>query len=116
MEIIQFLIFGAIIVLAIVQQVTKSARKDELARKKQSTPVFPVEETEEKVETEIPTFASIKAKYKQPKPNITHPKVQSATAKNSAAVSPAPDNRIKLSTREEARRAFIYSEIFNRKY
>lgn len=116
MEIIQFLIFGIIVVVAIVQQVTKSAKKEEAARKQRPIAVFPVEVEEEMIENKIVTPAPIKRKNKQPKQNMPSSKVQSATAKNSETAAQTSGKRIKLTTREEAKRAFIYSEIFNRKY
>lgn len=114
MEIIQFLIFGIIVIIAIVQQVAKGAPKAHPARKRPMPAYLPEAETVTGG-TEAP--APPRRKHKQHKPAQPFPKAQAVAASpKGKGVRTGSDVRIKLNTREEARRAFIYSEIFNRKY
>ncbi len=52
-----------------------------------------------------------KRKKEEPKITMSHPKQQTESAKKKDA-----HERISIKTKSEAKRAFIYSEIFNRKY
>lgn len=52
-----------------------------------------------------------KRKKEEPKITMSHPKQQTESAKKEDA-----RERISIKTKSEAKRAFIYSEIFNRKY
>lgn len=114
MEIIQILIFGIIIAAAIRQQV---ARKPVARRQYPMPPGTP--EAETATETVAPEFP--RRKHKPHKPAVpASPKAKAHAGTTSppegAGARTVPGMRIKMDTREEARRAFIYSEIFNRKY
>lgn len=113
MEGIQIIIFIIIIAVAIAQQISKAYKKEKAASPKEVlADMFPPLEVEEKPVSPAPMIHKPKATRKpnQPiapsKPNIS---TQTKDKKTTSA-------SIKLNTREEARRAFIYSEIFNRKY
>ena len=103
MEIVQVLIFVVIIAIAIVQQITK-------AKKETATP-----SPHEVLTDMFPTIEEIEGEGQTVSPRPVKSKPQPAYKKNKDKLSDE-NTRIKLSTREEARRAFIYSEIFNRKY
>ena len=104
MEIVQVLIFMVIIAIAIVQQITKAKKETGTPSPREVlTDMFPtIEETEEEEQTISPR--PIKC---TPRP---------IRKKNTRHTPSDEKKRIALNTREEARRAFIYSEIFNRKY
>lgn len=104
MEIIQVIIFMTIVVAAIVQQTSKAGkRKKTLSPKEVLADTFPVSPDQTVHKPQTPRMPH--------RPTMRKP-----------AVSPREENKkegrtpIRLSTKEEARRAFIYSEIFNRKY
>ena len=116
MDIIQVLIFIVIIVVAIVQQISKAGKEKKTPSPKEVLadmfPEIEQESMEEKVSV-------------SPAPAVRKPqssRMQNQSIIRKAVASPLAENKrenrtpIKLSTKEEARRAFIYSEIFNRKY
>ena len=116
MDIIQVLIFIVIIVVAIVQQISKAGKEKKTPSPKEVlADMFPEidhESMEEKVSV-------------SPAPAVRKPqssRMQNQSIIRKAVAPPLAENKrenrtpIKLSTKEEARRAFIYSEIFNRKY
>lgn len=110
MDIIQVIIFIIIIVAAIVQQISKTGKE-----KKVLADIFP-EIEQENIEEDLPV-SSVQTVRTPQTPRMQHqPMVKKPTD------SPRKENKredrtpIRLSTKEEARRAFIYSEIFNRKY
>ncbi|EEB25545.1 hypothetical protein BACDOR_01994 [Phocaeicola dorei DSM 17855] len=116
MDIIQVLIFIVIIVVAIVQQISKAGKEKKTPSPKEVLadmfPEIEQESMEEKVSVSpAPTV-------RKPQPS----RMQNQSIIRKAVASPLAENKrenrtpIKLSTKEEARRAFIYSEIFNRKY
>lgn len=109
MEVVQVLIFVAIVAVAIMKQLAKA--KKEAEARSQSIPT-PVE-----VEIEEQPMISPAPVTRKPQRPASQ-KNQKATVTQVASKSELPQSqtKIKLSTREEARRAFIYSEIFNRKY
>lgn len=117
-DIFQILFFVAFAVLGIVPQIVK--RKKEKGAQPQ--PFSPEEEWEE-------TFDNWEEKEIHPQPIVkqaakpqkrvfnsvkTHPQSSQATTLQSS--SSKSGKKIKLSSKKEAKRAFIYSEIFNRKY
>ena len=116
MDIIQVLIFIVIIVVAIVQQISKAGKEKKTPSPKEVLadmfPEIEQESMEEKVSVSPATAVR--------KPQSSRMQNQSIIRK--AVAPPLAENKrenrtpIKLSTKEEARRAFIYSEIFNRKY
>ena len=113
-EIIQILIFVGAMVIMVVQQNVKSKKKSE------TTPspageiledIFP--ELKQATQQAPPAKPQKKsAPRKKPARACTQPSAE--TPKPTPPTSSAP--RIRLNNREEAKRAFIYSEIFNRKY
>ena len=116
MDIIQVIIFIIIIVAAIVQQISKTGKEKKTpSPKKVLADIFP-EIEQENIEEDLPV-SSVQTVRTPQTPRMQHqPMVKKPTD------SPRKENKredrtpIRLSTKEEARRAFIYSEIFNRKY
>ena len=115
MEIVQVLIFMVIIAIAIVQQITKLKRKRATPSPREVlTDMFPtIEETEEEEQTISPRpikCAPRPIRKKKEKP------LSAPIANENTRHTPSDEKkRIALNTREEARRAFIYSEIFQSK-
>ena len=116
MDIIQVLIFIVIIVVAIVQQISKAGKEKKTPSPKEVLadmfPEIEQESMEEKVSVSpAPAVRKPQSSRMQHQPMVKKP-----------TDSPRKENKredrtpIRLSTKEEARRAFIYSEIFNRKY
>lgn len=113
-EIIQLVVFVFIMVAAAVQQTVKEKQKPKKALSPQEVPeeMFP----EILQEEPTPEASSVVKKKK--------PFTSGRTVETSRKKTPPPaqktecpaGKKIRLNTREEARRAFIYSEIFNRKY
>ena len=116
MDIIQVIIFIIIIVAAIVQQISKTGKEKKTpSPKKVLADIFP-EIEQENIEEDLPV-SSVQT-VRKPQPS----RMQNQSIIRKAVAPPLAENKrenrtpIKLSTKEEARRAFIYSEIFNRKY
>ena len=115
MDIIQVIIFIIIIVAAIVQQISKTGKEKKTpSPKKVLADIFP-EIEQENIEEDLPV-SSVQTVRTPQTPRMQHqPMVKKPTD------SPRKENKredrtpIRLSTKEEARRAFIYSEIL-RKY
>ena len=115
-EIIQILIFVGAMVIAVIGQNAKNKKKPMTASPQEVLEdMFP--EIEEPQETVVvrPVSAPPSTERRKtpftPHPNLRH--------KSPPTTPPAPtrqEKKISLSSKEEARRAFIYSEIFNRKY
>lgn len=116
-EIIQILIFVGAMVIAVVGQNAKNKKKPATASPQEVLEdMFP--EIKDIQETSVvepqPTPNPAPAFKKTIRKNPTKPQgppqkmVQSPPAKQ--------EKKIRLNNREEAKRAFIYSEIFNRKY
>ena len=112
MDIIQVLIFIVIIVVAIVQQISKAGKEKKTPSPKEVlADMFP-EIEQESMEEKVSVF---------PAPAVRKPqssRMQNQSIIRKAVAPPLAENKrenrtpIKLSTKEEARRAFIYSEIF----
>ncbi|MBQ4056524.1 MAG: hypothetical protein IJD32_05395 [Bacteroidaceae bacterium] len=114
-EIIQILIFVGAMVIMVVQQNVKSKKKPE------TTPspageiledIFP--ELKQATTQQAPPAKPQKKSAPRKKPARAFTQPSAETPKPTPPTSSAP--RIRLNNREEAKRAFIYSEIFNRKY
>ena len=113
-EYIQILIFVGAMFIMIVQQSIKE-------KKKPKTSPFPEGEILEEVFPDLANNEEIPqpqpSKKSSPKKKRPQP---SAKPFKPVSETPAPSSpskgKIRLSSREEAKRAFIYSEIFNRKY
>jgi len=116
MDIIQVIIFIIIIVAAIVQQISKTGKEKKTpSPKKVLADMFP-EIEQENIGEDLPVSPAQTVRKPQT------PRMQNQSIIRKAVAPPLAENKrenrtpIKLSTKEEARRAFIYSEIFNRKY
>ena len=116
MDIIQVLIFIVIIVVAIVQQISKAGKEKKTPSPKEVlTDMFP-EIGEENIREELPVSPTRKVRKPQTHRMQHQPVVKQTPASPREEAKKEKRTPIKLSTKEEARRAFIYSEIFNRKY
>lgn len=116
MDIIQVVIFIIIIFMAIVQQISK-ANKEKRAPSPQEVleDMFP--ETEQENMKEELSGPPTRITRKPHSHRMQHRPVESTpTVSLRKEKRPKKQDSIKLSTKNEARRAFIYSEIFNRKY
>lgn len=115
-EIVQILIFVGAMVIAVVGQNVKAKKNPKTVSPQEVLEdMFPeIEDNQETQTMDSPTvekptpisrktFVKTKIPNKSPQPA----KVQPTLPKKS---------KIHLNNREEAKRAFIYSEIFNRKY
>lgn len=120
MEDLQIIFLIAMAVVAVVQQVQKAGKqsKTTASRKAVLTDEFPeiMPEVAEEGLPMAPAPSKVR-KHKSPKHGMPRSTVSRT---GDAPVRPmAPthtQSSVRLSTREEARRAFIYSEIFRRKY
>ena len=114
-EIVQILIFVAAMVIAVVGKSSKSKKQTATPSPedvlKEAFPGTEYLQPEEKASQPQP-IRPIKAKRTSPK--VRTPRVEPQQAP--LVVPQKQTDKIKLSTRAEARKAFIYSEIFNRKY
>ncbi|MEY8586859.1 hypothetical protein [Phocaeicola sartorii] len=116
MDIIQVIIFIVIIVVAIVQQISKAGKEKKTPSPKEVlTDMFP-EIGEENIREELPVSPTRKVRKPQTHRMQHQPVVKQTPASPRKEAKKEKRTPIKLSTKEEARRAFIYSEIFNRKY
>ena len=113
-EIIQILIFVGAMVIAVIGQNAKNKKKPMTASPKEVLEDMFPEITLQEEENAMPSTrqpvperkrTSVK---KQPIPPPAAPERRKETSKQ--------EKKISLSQKSEARRAFIYSEIFNRKY
>ena len=106
-DIIQILIFVGAMVIAVVGQNVKN--------KKKSTHTSP----EEVLEDLFPETHDVQEPIVLERKRTPHKiptATQSSHQSNIEPSSPKKTQKIRLNCREEAKRAFIYSEIFNRKY
>lgn len=116
MDIIQVIIFIVIIVVAIVQQISKAGKEKKTPSPKEVlTDMFP-EIGKENIREELPVSPTRKVRKPQTHRMQHQPVVKQTPASPREEAKKEKRTPIKLSTKEEARRAFIYSEIFNRKY
>lgn len=125
MDGMEILVFIAIMGLLLYQKSTRKQSKDKKPRQKRPAhPVVLEEEEEEEVpETvvpiEKPAMSRPDSLYEATLERKPFPPVSEQKGKVTTRVSPikrSSDGRIRFRTREDARRAFLYSEIFNRKY
>ena len=119
-DIIQILFYVAVVAIAIISRITNNKEKSETPLPKevledgfpeieieQEEPVYMAPSPEVIVqETVVPeqTFSPI-----EPTPSTIIPDMPSQAPQK-------PTRKVRINTREEARRAFIYSETFKRKY
>lgn len=124
MDGMEILVFIAIMGLLLYQKSTRKQSKDKKPRQKRpARPVVVPEEEEEFPETVVPIQepamygtdslyeATLKRKSMRPVPE---PKKKVSTGV--PATKEDSGEKIHFRSREDARRAFLYSEIFNRKY
>lgn len=121
-DIIQILIFAGAMVLSIIIQSAKNKKKAETASPKDVLEdMFPDIDLPKDMEEAAPVQPIQTAsplKRTSPKANKKTYKPQQVQQVKQAppAPTPKPTEKIRINTRKEARRAFIHSEIFNRKY
>ena len=117
-DIIQILIFVGAMVIAVVGQSAKNKKKpDTPSPEEVLEDLFPeIEVVEEPVETPAPQ--PLRTKVKSYTQTFQHAKPLSRKTEPSEPLpaSAKPKQKVRISTPQEARRAFIHSEIFNRKY
>ena len=112
-DIFQILIFVAFAVLSFIPQLIKGKKE----------PKVPSGTSQEMLEEVCPEIwmeeCQEKTIIRESKP-LKQERVQTVLKESSHASqpssSPMKDKKIRLNNKEEAKRAFIYSEIFNRKY
>ena len=115
-EIIQILKLVGPMVLIVIAVISRSSKKQ-----------YPATSPEEVLEEMFPVTDDLQPEEKAPqlqpvrpiKAKRTSPKVRTPRVEPRQAPLVVPQkqtDKIKLSTQAEARKAFIYSEIFNRKY
>ena len=114
-EFIQILIFVGAMVIAVVGQNAKNKKKP-----KTTSPQEVLEDMFPEIEVDQEAPIAEPQPAPQPKPVFKRkPRMDSTPPQPPQATVPQPKKEkqiISLSNREEARRAVIYSEIFNRKY
>lgn len=111
MEIFQVLVVVAMIAIAVWQKSREKRVKRMQIRKQQ---------LKKKLDTHltvVPPPIPVEARTKK-KEELRKPIEQASTSllPSQSAVHETRTSSVRLNTREEARRAFIYSEIFSRKY
>ena len=113
-EIIQILIFVGAMLIAVIGQNAKNKKKPMTASPQEVLEdMFPEITLQEEENAMSPTRQPVPERKrtpvkKQPIPPPAAPERRKETSKQ--------EKKISLSQKSEARRAFIYSEIFNRKY
>ena len=116
-EIIQILVFAGAMIASVVIQSAKNKKKPKTVSPQEVLEdMFPdLEEFQEEAPIQPET---VQKPVVSPKRKPSKAKAKPVPVKPVES-QPAPqkeDTKIRLNTRKEARRAFIYSEIFNRKY
>ena len=117
-DIIQILIFVGAMVIAVVGQSAKNKKKpDTPSPEEVLEDLFPEIEVQEKP-VETPASQPLRPKVKSCTQTFQHakPVIRKTEPSDPLPVSAKPKQKVRISTRQEARRAFIHSEIFNRKY
>jgi outer membrane biosynthesis protein TonB len=113
-EFIQIIIFVGAMVIAVIGQNTKSKKKPmDASPQEVLEDMFPEIELQEDEAMTAPTPAPAPVRKKPRKkttPNVMKTPVEPPKE------SSKKEQKISLNSREKARQAFIYSEIFNRKY
>ena len=116
-EILQILIFVGAMVIAVVGQNAKNKKKPTTTSPQEVlADMFPDIEVDQKAPiTEQEPIPPPKPVFKR-KPHMASIKPPPPQTPVSQPTKEKEKQKISLSNRKEARRAFIYSEIFNRKY
>ena len=116
-EILQILIFVGAMVIAVVGQNAKNKKKPTTASPQEVLEdMFPDIETDQETPIAEPQPAPQLKPVFQRKPRMASTPPQPPQTPVSQPTKEKEKQKISLSNRKEARRAFIYSEIFNRKY
>ena len=106
------MVFMVSMVVALVEKYNKARPKQSSSPQELQEDVFPEIELQEEEIIAQPqrpsTFPKRSARKKEPMPQLSSHDKREET--------PRQKKRIDLRHRDEAKRAFIYSEIFNRKY
>ena len=114
-EFIQILIFVGAMVIAVVGQNAKNKKKPKTA-----SPQEVLEDMFPEIEVDQETPIAEPQPAPKPKPAFKRkPRMASISpepTQPTVSQPPKEKEKISLNNRKEARRAFIYSEIFNRKY
>lgn len=113
-EIVQILIFVGAMVIAVIGQNAKNKKKPTAASPQEVLEdMFPEINIQEEEKPVAPSQQSVRVRKKTSARPLSISPVESNVPKTD---SPDKKKKISLTRKEEARRAFIYSEIFNRKY
>lgn len=124
MDAVEILVFIAVMGLLLYQKATKNQSKDKKLRQKRPIrPAVILKEEEKMSETVVPvndpgmskpdSFYKAALKRKSTRP-VSDPEKKASTVVPS--ITEVSGESIRFRNREDARRAFLYSEIFNRKY
>lgn len=111
-EIIQILIFVGAMVIAVVGQNAKNKKKPATVN-----PEEVLEDAFPHIESPTPLAEEVRPLRRASRKSSVPPRTpMQEPDKSTPSPAPRKTDRIRLNTRSEARRAFIHSEIFNRKY
>ena len=114
-EIIQILIFVGAMVIAVVGQNAKNKKKPKTASPQEVLEdMFPEIEVDQEAPLAEPQPTSKPKPVFKRKPHMAS--ISPEPIQTTVSQPPKEKEKISLNNRKEARRAFIYSEIFNRKY
>ena len=114
-EIIQILIFVGAMVIAVVGQNAKNKKKPKTASPQEVLEdMFPEIEVDQEAPIAEPQPTSKPKPVFKRKPHMAS--ICPEPIQTTVSQPPKEKEKISLNNRKEARRAFIYSEIFNRKY
>lgn len=121
MDAVEILVFMAVMGLLFYQKATRNQSKDKKPRQKR--PVVALEEEKSMSETVISVEKPVMSKHtpfyeadlkrKSMRPVPEPPKKNPAIVSSAAGTS---EETVRFRNLEDVRRAFLYSEIFNRKY
>lgn len=114
-EIIQILIFVGAMVIAVVGQNAKNKKKPKTTSPQEVLEdMFPEIEVDQEAPIAEPQPTSKPKPVFKRKPHMAS--ISPEPIQTTVSQPPKEKEKISLNNRKEARRAFIYSEIFNRKY
>ena len=114
-EIIQILIFVGAMAIAVVGQNAKNKKKSKTTSPQEVLEdMFPEIEVDQEAPIAEPQPTSKPKPVFKRKPHMAS--ISPEPIQTTVSQPPKEKEKISLNNRKEARRAFIYSEIFNRKY
>lgn len=120
-DIIQILFYIAVVAIAVISRITNKKEEPETPSPKEVLEdVFPNVGTEQEALMEKPSAKPVYQEIVVPLQTFKQAR-RTSPPQTEIPDTPSPDPQkpaspIRINTREEARRAFIHSEIFNRKY